>query len=51
MGRPKSNNVKKKISFRLDEKIYNELLIYCKLKNITVTEYLVKMLEREFEVD
>ena len=50
MGRPKSENSKKKIlSVRVEDSLYNRICDYARQHNMTVTEVVLESLERLFK--
>ena len=49
MGRPKSENSKKKVlSVRVEDSMYEQICDYAKKHNMTVTEVVLESLERLF---
>ena len=49
MGRPKSENSKKKVlSVRVGDSMYEQICAYAKKHNMTVTEVVLESLERLF---
>ncbi len=50
MGRPKSDNTKKKIlSIRVEDSLYKRICDYAEQNNLTLTEVVLESLERLFE--
>ena len=50
MGRPKSENVKKKVlSVRVEDSMYARICDYAQKHNMTVTEVVLESLERLFK--
>lgn len=49
MGRPKSENSKKKVlSVRVEDSMYEQICVYAQKHNMTVTEVVLESLERLF---
>ena len=49
MGRPKADNPKdKQVSFRVDEKTYNQIKDYCNSNNIKMSDFFEKLLNLFF---
>lgn len=47
MGRPKSDNSKKKVlSVRVEDSLYEKILAYAKQNNLTVTEVVLEGLKK-----